>query len=654
MIYVWKARPASSRRARRRRQRPRTPLLAAALFCLAASAAAIAPADWPPQVALDADAASDPTLRAMAAADRAWLNTQPPALLKAPEPGAGEQDLLAWLQRTAPGRSPPGERAIADTTQATAPVAGQRDLLSLMRDRWVARGYLAARLTLTPAAAGSSVPVITVEPGRLHTWGELAVEGDDFTGRDALLAGWLPRTGDMFLPERYREAALGVVAACAESGFPFPIWLTRSLTVDPAAARVDVAAVLIPGPRMIIGPQRSNLAHARGEAFLLRATGVRSGIRFRESDLRRGRDRLLARDLYLRVDEPFVHVTTASDTVGIVWRVEPQERPNRLAAILGLSRRDEGGSRLSGQIDLDLPNLAGTGRRLTTGWKDDGRSRSRFGFCYFEPLVAGTPLDADLELESEVQEDIYTRFTVDNRWRLPVISLWGLEVGLGWDRTTYPVGETEAGRRWRGRAGILRSRGDRERSGWSGMFAVETVSRSTTLRRPASDGDDGAPPASQLGSHDRQRLIEVDAAGEIWLGEEFSLAGRASLRRNIADSKPVPLSEQYRFGGATSLRGYREDEFNGETAAWGGLEMRLGRARRSRVYTFVDVGYFEVTVRSLAGAGVELASRSGTNIGFGLGLYTAAAPGQLNLAVGFPGDVQFETAKLHVALVGSF
>ncbi|MDD5720054.1 MAG: hypothetical protein PHQ53_10260, partial [Candidatus Krumholzibacteria bacterium] len=122
--------------------------MAAVLFCLAAPAAAIAPADWPPQVALGADAASDPALRAMAAADRAWLNTQPPALLTAPEPGAGEQDLLAWLQRTAPGRSPSGERAIADTTQATAPVAGQRDLLSLMRDRWVARGYLAARLTL--------------------------------------------------------------------------------------------------------------------------------------------------------------------------------------------------------------------------------------------------------------------------------------------------------------------------------------------------------------------------------------------------------------------------------------------------------------------------------------------------------------------------
>jgi outer membrane protein assembly factor BamA len=342
-----------------------------------------------------------------------------------------------------------------------------------------------------------------------------------------------------------------------------------------------------------------------------------------------------------------VHLTASRDTVGIIWQVEPQPRPNRLAVVLGLSRREEGGTRLSGQVDLDLPNLAGTGRRLSAGWRDDGLTRSRFGFRYLEPLVAGTPLDGELALESEVQEDAFTRFTIDNRWRLPVVSLWGLQMGLGWDRTTYPTGDLEGVRRLRWRAGVLRSRGDRAQSGWSGAFAVETVQPQL-----APAGPDAGAGGQQLGRQDSQRLLEVDLDGELW------------LRRNSAWRRAPASADRHRraagaaagavpFGGANSLRGYREDEFNGETAAYGGVEVRVGRARRSRVYTFVDVGYFDVSVRA-PGADGQLLGRNTTRVGFGLGLLTVAAPGHINLAIGFPGDVDFETAKLHVSLLGSF
>ncbi len=54
----------------------------------------------------------------------------------------------------------------------------------------------------------------------------------------------------------------------------------------------------------------------------------------------------------------------------------------------------------------------------------------------------------------------------------------------------------------------------------------------------------------------------------------------------------MPLAEHFRFGGAASLRGYREDEFHGTKAAWSSLEIRIGRPDRSRLYTFYDLGYF--------------------------------------------------------------
>jgi len=650
MICASRARRASSARTDRRPWGATLVVAALALMWAAPAAAqdAVRPT-WPPRLEAQGSAALDPALRQWLREDRAWLAQQPAARLLAPAP-ADTSALVAWLRRAeAARRIEPADTAGIDP--AASPVRGHRDLISGLRDRWLERGYLAVAVALADSGAAGSTPPITVAPGPRYTIGAIAVEGDDFPGRARLLEAWLPRPGDPFVPGRYLDAAAGVVAGCAERGHPFPLWLTRELSIDPASASVAITASLVPGPVAVIGPQTTTLPGGRGESFLLRTAGLERGRRFRESDLLRGVDRLLMRDLYERVDAPLVHLTTARDTVGVVWRVEPIERPNRINVILGLSREPDGGTRFSGQVDVALPNLAGTGRSLEAGWSDDGQDRSRFGFQYLEPLVLGTPLDTDLALENEVRRDLYTRFTAENRWRLPVVSLWGVEVGVGWDRTTYPAGEVERTRRLRGRAAVLHSRGDRARSGWSGAFAIETASRSTALR--VVDEDSLAGP-SQLGSQDSQRLYEVDLSGELWLRPTVSVAGRATFREIDADVRPVPLSEQYYYGGARTLRGYREEEFHGETVAYGGVELRLGRARRSRVYTFVDVGYFEFSTREGDAIEGPLVTRSGRQTGFGLGLMTAAATGRLDLAVGFPGNVDFETAKLHVALIGSF
>lgn len=602
---------------------------------------------WPPRVILDADEPTTGLLADFAARDQQWLSRQPAWRLTLP--AADDSVAVLTFLRLAE-RSAAAAADSVDEVGGGRPAHGQRSLLAELRDRWLDRGYLDVTVAVD-STAGQSAPAVTVTSGRRYRLAALVVAGDQFPERSRVLAAWLPRPGEVFQPRRYREQVEGVIAECAELGFPFPAWLTREVVRDAERAEVTVNATLIPGPRTVIGPQSSTLPPGRASRFVVRAAGVGSGQPFRESDLARGVERLQARDLYARVDPPLVHLTTSVDTVGIQWRVQPRERRNRVAVVLGLSRNDEDGSRLSGQVDIDLPDLAGTGRRLAARWHDDGGQRSRFGFSYLEPLIFGTPLDTDLALENEVLQDQYTRFRVDNRWRMSVVALWGLEVGLGWDRSTYPTGDIERTSRTRARVAVLHNRGDPAVSGWSALLAVESASRSTALRVVPDDPDE-LTPGSDLGRQSSQRLLEGDLEGEWWWSPTVSLAGRASLRQIDTDQKPVPLPEQYRFGGANSLRGFREEEFRGETAAWGGVEVRLGRARRSRVYTFVDVGYSEWSVQDPQTR--EVTRRDVNELGFGAGLRTAMAAGVVDLAVGFPGGIDFETAKLHVSLVGAF
>ena len=530
--------------------------------------------------------------------------------------------------------------ASGDTMPVVRPVA------SRLRDRWLDRGYLTAAVVVR----GDS---LLVNPGPVWTIGILEFGGDDFPGRKHLLATWLPRTGDRFKPGEWNQGIDMVLIGAGEAGYPFPRWVTREVALVPENHTVTIKAILLPGNPAYIGPVTSDLDDERAARFLARSSGLNQGQTFQHSDLDRARQRLLARDLYTTVGEPWVYLTSAGDTVGIHIPVVARRKINHLQVVLGLSRREDGsGSRISGEVDLRLPNMAGTGRSLQVGWRDDGNLRSRFGFSYLEPLAFGTPLDMGLALDNEVEEESYTRFRLDNVWRLPVVALWGVELGVGWDRVTYPVGSLERTSRVRARGAVMHRRGDRTKSGWEGLFAIETARRSAALR---SAGEDETPNTSQLGESVNQRIFEVDSSGELWLTRTLSLAGRASFRQLTGGEPNVPLAEQFRFGGAASLRGYNEDVFHGSVASWGSIEALIGRPGGSRLYTFYDLGYFEFqTLDPLTADPEDLLKIRGWVRGYGLGILAVTPAGDISLAVGFPGTVDFDQAKLHVTLLETF
>ncbi len=572
------------------------------------------------------------------AEDRKWLSGQDPNLTFSELPTAftTSSDSLAILRRWV------GGAAQEDS------MSRRRSAASLIQERWNQRGFLAAEIF--------GQDTLRLNVGPRFKWAQIEVKGDDFPGKKHLLDLWLPRPGDYYDSQVMRRGIDRILLGVGEQGYPFARWVTSKTQLDLQKAQVTLQVKLIPGRVAIIGPISSTLASQRASHFLTRTTGLRHGEILRHSDLQRAADRLLARDLYAQVGKPEVYLTTSRDTVGIHFPVVEKNKVNRFQVMLGLSRKDgEEGSRLSGEVDLKLPNMAGTGRSLGLGWRDDGNSKSWFGFSYLEPLAFGTPLDMEWILDNEVQKESYTRFRLDNRWRMSVVALWGVELGIGWDRSTFPTGSLVNTQRLRGRGALLHNRGDRTKSGWSGLFALETAYRSSGLRADDPDDENQSSPNLQLGEAVTQRIYSGDLSAEWWLTETVGIFGRSSYRQLTGGSDDVPLSEQFRFGGAATLRGYREDEFHGSRAAWGALELRIGRAQGSRLYTFYDLGYFEFSQSDpLPDDETHRLLVQGWPRGYGLGILARTGAGDINLAIGFPGTVDFDQAKLHVALQESF
>lgn len=574
-------------------------------------------------------------------ADRAWAATWPTRWAQDERLFGAPQDSLTTLLELALSRAASVASGEEDTAERTTAFTSWS---SRLRDRWHERGYLMCTVTLNRY---NGMAAVTVDPGPQFRVGRVEVSGDSTTRSEAWLARWLPQEGEPCNRRTWERAVDGLLNTAGDEGYPFAGWSVREIRVDPRNATVDIRGGFSPGEALFWGPISSTLGQGAAHLFLERTSGIRAGRPFRESDLRAARRRLLARGIYQRVDEPVVFVTAAPGTVGVHWPVVPRLRPNRMAVMLGLSRPDdEQGTRLSGQVDLLLGNIAGTGRRLDLAWSDDGDDRSHFGFGWREPLVAGMPLDAAVALDQEIVADVHSRLRLDADLSLPLRAAWSVELGMGRDRGTFPTGEWTSSRRWRTRGSLRHRRLDVFNSGWDGLFTVESARRSAELR-PTVEGE-----TVSILQEELQTLVSVDFEGETMLKRTLSLALRGKYAGVSGDAELVPLIEQSRLGGARSLRGYREDQFHGEQTASLAFELRLGQPGRSRVYTFLDLGY---VLQSRRDPDTDaIITSTDRPRGYGLGIETKSVGGDVSLAIGFPGSLGFDEAKLHVSLQQSF
>ena len=157
--------------------------------------------------------------------------------------------------------------------------------------------------------------------------------------------------------------------------------------------------------------------------------------------------------------------------------------------------------------------------------------------------------------------------------------------------------------------------------------------------------------------YDRILSRTYDVAVRWWA---LPFGGERTFRRTLLE--PIAFVDGERIldlccgtGGATTVRGYQEDVFHGTRAAWGSIEARIGRPNASRLYTFYDLGYFDFwTLDPVALDPTALIQIRGWPRGYGLGLLARTPAGDISLAIGFPGTVDFDQAKLHVTLLETF
>jgi outer membrane protein insertion porin family len=292
---------------------------------------------------------------------------------------------------------------------------------------------------------------------------------------------------------------------------------------------------------------------------------------------------------------------------------------------------------LIGTIDLDLNNMFGTGRTSGFRWEKLGDNTEDLEFSYFEPWILNQPYNLSgtfLQEERELQGYTKTQITLNGSRHIGNLAI---TAGFRYDKVSA---DSLASSNASGlETSVTWNRIDNRNNPRAGIFYALSWSLLSKKHRFG---------LKETSTMDR---IEVDLDHYIPTLKRQTLALLLRYRRVDASNGSLDLSDRYWIGGATSIRGYREQLFPAVKALWSSLEYRFLTGESSRFFVFVDVGHL---IDYIYDSGSSTKKNAITKAGYGFGLRLQSRVGTLGFDYGLGQGDSPGQGKLHVRLSTDF
>ena len=470
---------------------------------------------------------------------------------------------------------------------------------------YFSRGRLAVELEADTVVSQNGIEVlIAIREGEVTRVGRISVSGAEFIGETEAMRRIRPGKGHPFDPFDLERSLEELLELCTESGYPFAqVWLT-SFTYRKETNEVDLTISIAGGERAKISGVVFEGITKTDSAVALRTARLKPGSTYREHGIAAAQEYLRMSGFFEAVGDARIE-RRAGGAVLVVIPVKEIARDNLFQGALGFSRKNQGDYVLNGAVNLDLRNIAGTGRNVHFDWLNNGEKYSSLGLRFREPFLLSTPVSLDAELSQVIQDSVYLWHSGGLYVGFPLGPGTTLIAGAAADRNVPSEGELIRSIRERIRVGFVR-----ERSSAFGLAVrVEGAHRKSYLTGNRSEKDG-------------QLLYRFESDTSVPAFGDHSVFLRL-VSEAIFSTGNVPLAEMFPLGGAKSLRGYRESQFRGERIAFANLEYRLGEG--GWIFLFDDIGAFwrrpdGWTLKNGAGFGLRAESPLGiVALSFGVG-----------------------------------
>lgn len=527
-----------------------------------------------------------------------------------------------------------------------SPAALHSDVESIA-ERFRKEGYLDVRVTAVERYASDSIMVdiaIGVEERRRTILGSLRITGNSLFASEELLGLLDSRIGSPLDPELLEADIAVVLLRYEKQGYPM-----ARCTVDSMSFRgggvldsLSLTLAIDEGPAVHIREMRVQGNRETATGVILRESRIRTGELYDPDRMRAVRQRLLRLNIFASVSEPELYLHR--DAGGVLIRVQ-EGNTNTFDGIAGYMPGTGVGEDgyVTGLVSVSMRNLFGTARKVHFRWQKEDRHSQELGLGYVEPWLFEVPLNIGLDFQQRRQDSSYVRQggTLRAEWMFSedlTVSL------IGSSESVIPSadsGDARVGRSSTTSAGIEVAYDSRD-----DLYSPTAGARyRADYHYGTRDADASRSGAGTSGTV--QHLTFDLESYRVVLSRQVVALG---IHGRQVQGGAVDESAFYRFGGANSLRGYRENQFMGTRVGWMNLEYRVLLARRSFVYGFVDAGYYFRPAGDRPGTAVTEAFQ----YGYGLGFRFDSPLGNMGVSFALGRGDSFAQGKVHFGILNEF
>jgi len=457
------------------------------------------------------------------------------------------------------------------------------------------------------------------------------------------------RPGRIFNDEILQQDVKQILLFFENRGYPLSQIEIRSLLLhrEQKHPRIDVILEIKKGPLVTIGSIVIKENILTKNKVILRETRLKIGDIYKQQEVMSARENLQKLGYFKSVAEP--EITFVKDKAILTFNVK-EGNPNTIDGVIGYSppvRVEERGY-FTGRLLFTFPNLFGTGRFLEAYWEKKDQYSQSMHFGYKEPWLFGLPLNIGTRFRQDICDTTY----VEREWRFSMEYLpwssFSISLGAGekdilpdsLGSILYNLAQTKS---------LLLTLGIEYNTLDNPLNPRRGIRYHTifTTGRKRNLGPDFLRKQQNWKANVNTKRIQVDAETVVpTFGHQVFYFGFHGTE--VKTGEPfVPLSDQVRFGGARTLRGYGEDAFRGSLVAWSNMEYRYLLGRYSRVFVFLDVGMYQRKER-------ESGLIKGTKMGYGFGVRLETRVGLFGIDFGLGQGDSLMRAKVHVGLVNKF
>jgi outer membrane protein insertion porin family len=514
-------------------------------------------------------------------------------------------------------------------------------------------GYYFADIRLAEAvfnADSTSVDlVILIQEGEKSLVGSIQIEGNSAFTTDEILSKFDTHTGEVLVTGVLERDIDGLITRYEKAGYPFASVKIEKIapSSQDSAKKLDVGISISEGARVQINEIRVSGNTETREHVIVRETGFTPGEVYNSDKMANIRKRLNRLNIFTRVDEPELYVT-GEGSGGLQLRVQ-EGNTNTFDGILGYvpgsgTSGDQG--YFSGLVNVSMRNLFGTARKFSVLWQKDDRYSQELAFQYQEPWVFDYPVDLGVSFDQRQQDTTYIRRSIELTANIRIMDV-------------FTVG------------GIFNNVAVIPSSSSAGSFLSSSSTTTTGLQLQYDSRDDIVSPTGGAYYKTDYRIGSKNITG----GNGYTAGSQLSnsvkkisldiqyyfqpLTRQVVamtmhgrqiTSDNIELSDLYRFGGATTLRGYKENQFLGSRVAWTNTEYRFITSFHSYFFGFFDTGYYFLPADTSRGT----FESQHFKYGYGIGMRFETSLGNIGVSFALGEGDSFSQAKIHVGLINDF